>query len=455
MGDKRRSTSVLDGVYGEMAARGDWSSYVELLEQQGFDWLAELDIPRLRRHIAALECPPASPSLRFRVLRELAAKECDIVTLELCRDELRASGDALGALLSGLGALYIIWSTGRAYDRIPATIGTVLGVLGSGAELTPLSRASALSLLGMGVILGPGELNKSREFFLAARAQADLASSNSLRLYSLTGLGYCHLFAGDLPELEVLIFDATPLGEHDSITIAVRSQFDTFLALASIYRGDPEQALEKLDALLCGPEEELLLPIHWLLASCHRLLAVGLRGDTEAVEAQAQEIQRRVVPEQLDFFRAHVHQSMAVASLTSMDQDRALVHAREAARIGDRSASAHQGRVAALLEGRALIETGLELEAIALYESWIPRWEDAGYRLFSATAQLETARVLLDRHRRGEPGARLCDARDRLADAQRSAPLGSPPVALFRPRSFTAALVEGLAEPTSQWEYDG
>ncbi len=64
-----------------------------------------------------------------------------------------------------------------------------------------------------------------------------------------------------------------------------------------------------------------------------------------------------------------------------------------------------------------------------------------------ATGQLELASLELSAVSRGAAGASLAAARDRLEAAREAAAVGAPPLALYRPPSFGAALEAALADP--------
>lgn len=441
------SRPALDAAYRGLVARDAWAEYAARLAEDGIRWMSELDLHRIRVHLAALprhdgELEPA----RLRALRLIAASPAfDVAAIGAVSEELHTTGDPSGALCARCGQLYAIWSSGRHFDSQLEVIGRIQALIAD-ENVPDVARASALDLLGMALLIGPGDLAAAGTLFRRGLALAEAVGSVPLRLYGATGVGYCLLFAGQLGALEALLFDADALAEAPQATLVAGAQYAIMRSLCDISTGHAEVAEARLAAWLDDSGRELL-PVHWLLASCHRVTAAACFGDVDAVTSLVARVHAQTVVHQRHFFQAYVHNAMCLVNLVAGRPAEALAHAERAAGVAELSGSRVAAWTTPLMHARALAERGRGDEAVALYEAWIPRWKGAGFELYAAGAHVELAKLALDR---GE----VDRARQHIETASTLAPIGDPPRVVYRPLGFGVELALRLAPPTA-WAWTG
>jgi DNA-binding SARP family transcriptional activator len=389
------------------------------------------------------------PTARLRLLSALAERCPKVERIEAVSREVE--DDPTATFTARIGELLAVLVADRQSGRVEQTTAALLASLEGRDRPAPLACACAYYLLGVASYVGAGEMDLARGFFERVRLEAKLARSSSMMLYALAALGHIELVAGNLPAVEIILFDARTLLDFEETSFSPRVELASFRATYMIQCGRSREALEVLSEILDSQFIEDFMSAHWMRASGLRLLAIALGGDTCAVEAEAATLQPRIAPEQIEFFHYHVHESLTVAHLITGQGDRALAHARETSSICSVNSLIHYVRYAALLEGRALASLGRDDEAREHFERWIPRWRESKYGFLAATAHLELASLSLSALNRGAADASVVTARDHLEAAKAMAPLGSPPSALFRPPEFGVALKAALAAPVSRW----
>lgn len=441
-------TGALRPEYVELVNHEDWRNYLSALEKDVLNWFFELDQPTVIAHLMPLFRLPKTVELplRARFLRELFVPKPEVDRVAEVAKALNESGDEEGALAAIGGCFVVIWSTGRGFDRLPALTADMIDLLVTSDELSALTRAFGFNMLGMGEILGRGDLRVAERHFDDARRNAENAGSSSMTVYAATGRGYVLLYRGDLPRLEVLLFDTLPLCDLSTTTTPPKRQLAMMRALALVYSSWPQRALAALDEYLGATPTPDVPASQWLLGSCHRLLATGVLGDPEAVDDLAKSLQATIVPGRAHFFQSHVHAAMCVACLTSGRAEAALAHAEQAEQAGKLGGSVHSNRVAGYLQGVALAQLGRHAEAIEHFRQWLPVYENAAYGLFAASARVELAEL-------ERLGGDLVVAREHLEAARANLPMGANPVALFRPSGFVWQLEVSLIQMQSAWAH--
>ncbi len=383
--------------YDALLREGKREEYISTLCQDGLTWWFNMDIPSIICHLVALnQIPPIAPlPRRLAFLSEAVNISIPIASMETFYHLFMEENDLEAASAAAGAGAASIFDSGLEFSRFETWYQRIEDLLKQGDRISPLARASLLGFKGMVELVYLGDNTKASTTYKEQLLWAEKARSNSLRVFHAAAHGYNLLYLGDLPGMELLLSEVSPLIEHPETSLICRLYYQITQGMFNVNRGQIPEAKKVLLEVINHPLFDLLPPPVWLLGSCHFLLATALEGDAEGIESIFKKIRNRTVPEQNYFYHGYIHFSMGEASLLLRDPYRALLHGQQAVEKGRLSQSPITERVGSFLIGQALADLGRTREAMDHFCHWVEEWERVRYYLFTSAGCIELSNLLM------------------------------------------------------------
>ncbi len=384
----------------------NWDNYVTCLADEGLTWWFNMERPCIACHLKPLQNSDITPPFPLRVhfLREISGPHINLPNVDALFAQFIETSDLEAACAAAGGGVAAIWESGSNFDQFETWHRRIETLLDLSEDISPLARASMLGYKALVEHLAWGELNHAIETLNQQRIWAEKARSYSLRLFHAHAIGYCFLWAGDFPNMEITLFDAAPLCDQTDASFICKTYYKISLGFFYLFRGQLDAAKKLLDEVVGHPDFSQVHASIRLLGQSHLLLTAAFEGAVDKVEPLARQIQRRAVPDQNTFQNAYVHYNMAVASIVLSDPYKALLHSRSAMEKGRLAHSPVTERFAALVYGQALADLERREEALEHLNKWIPRWQTDRFYLLCAAGSLEIARLLIENGQTTEAG---------------------------------------------------
>lgn len=329
-------------------------------------------------------------------------------------------------------AVTALWDEGRQFQRFDPWLLRGQQVLDN-PGLSPAARAALGIHLLIARTLGSACLAELASALPALRRQVDEAGNDALHLLLAALDAYILVMGGDTHGADERIKDALPLARLEGPTLLPGAQLASMGALVSILRGDADGAMQRLDAMLTHRAADQLPAGILLMARAHRLQALAVTGNEQAIEQAATALREQIVPARNAYLQSYLHFSLGVADLLQGRPAAALTHAAmsiERALAGGCQAAT---LVPGLLHAQALADLARDTEAADALARSLASWKRHGYHLIAAAAHLEQTRLHL---RQGAPAA----ARASLDAARRLLPADQALPDYHRPTGFAARL---------------
>ncbi|WP_025321123.1 BTAD domain-containing protein [Deferrisoma camini] len=430
--------------FGDLAQEERWDEFAAQLARRGLVWWFEMDVPAIRRHMAALR-PRRSPGLSPRLLllegaasplpadRDLRQVLRDVTLLyRMFRVNRDAEGAAAacGLAIAALWDFGVDWSRSRPWaDRIDR--------LAERKDLSPLARSSALAFRALMLLFHQGNLDQTLAALELQRQAAEEARSAAMTLYGATLQALALAYQGRTERAGVVLEETAPFLDRAPRTSYARLYHRIMLGIVLSTAGRPGKACETLRNV--GVD---LAPEDWrvsvrLLLQGARLLAASLARHEDEVPLLEASVRQLAVGEQVHFFAALMQFSVGLFYLGAGRPYRALVHAERGERAAARAESLPTQTMIRVLQALALADLNEKEEAAARLDEAMATCQDQGWVLFAEGAALDRAAILADR---GETD----EARKLLDGVRKLLPRGRPLLSAFRPPEFTQRLLDRL-----------
>ena len=427
--------------YAKLLQHAELEAYLDQFAGDGLGWWFNMDIPSIALHLRAVceQLPVDYPlSLRLRFLVVSVNPDISETAVHALYAEALDEGDWETAFAAAGAGITAVWDSGYDFRRFEPWLERINFLLGKADKVSPLACASVLGFMANAQMNGEGDLVATVETCRRQILAAEEAGSASLRVFHAALQTYCHLWSGNLISASVLLQDAAYLCTQSSDAAFIPQVFlRSSQGLYHTINGDVEKGRKILERTAAHPFFEQLPPSLWLLVQANLLFAIANGEDCNAVEAVAEKIQQRVVPQQNAFHQSFVHFSLGIAALGLGDSRRALAHAEQAIERGRAAHSAVAARMPVLLKIQALADLHHGEDALSLINEWLPRWLDSDFRTVAVTAAQEAACIELQRGNRQQ--ADIWYAR-----AQSIMPQGEKLVMFHRSPGFVAELRTAL-----------
>lgn len=386
-GSNRREILESHPVSEVGLGQGGWEKYLKVLDQEGFIWWFNMDIPAIAFHLKALAFFPQSTPLPFRVsfLSTAIKNPTSLESFENFYHAFMKQGDyeALAAV-TGAGIISI-WDSGMDFDRMEVWDERICQLLEKEDLISPLARAYLLSVRGLVETVYHGNPLKVMNSLKEQQIWAERVHSIPLRLYRAFLLGYNLQYIGDFSYLEVVLNDVAPLCELPDLSFLEKTFFHIARGLSWVLQWKIAEGKALLKKITDHPDFDKLPPSIWLLANCHLLLAVSYEKDKKEVEAISERIGKRAIPGGNHYIHGY---------LLLQEPYKALLYGQEAMERGRKSMSPLPEAFSALLTGQAMSDLGRLEEALGHLIPWIDRWQKMGFNCFTATGAFEVSYLL-------------------------------------------------------------
>lgn len=345
------------------------------------------------------------------------------------------AADGEVAALACAAMVDAVFAEGCDFDRLDALCLRIDALL-EGTTLSVHARAALLLRQGLIFLVRDAELGRAEALFDEGIRLVEGRVSEPLLLAHRALRGVVDCLAGSLTRADVALTDARFLCQKASVGPRPRLLLEGSLGLVRLFLGQAADACFILGGVCRSPGFGVLAPGMQLLILCHRLYAAADFGLTEEVKDLAQNIGFRAIPARQALLHAYRHFALGAVALRSGDALRALVHAEECARNGERAGARLPVMLVALLQAQALSDLRRIGEARGVLMDWAPRWIRSGLHRFAAVGRLEQA--MLDAR-----GGELDRARQSRAAARALLPAGESLHTLHRGRGWMDEL-DGL-----------
>ncbi len=416
--------------YRDYLEEGQWLSYIRDLSEEALQWWFHMDTLTILSHLAPIEEFPVDASielpLRIRFLAEAA--KTSIPYEKMCEfyDAFVAEGDLEGASAAAGAAVASVWDSGHSFQRYEIWLDRIESLLSYKDRLSTLAQASLIGFKGL-MYLTAWDIEEAYRTYATMRPLAEEAGSYPLMLYYASARTYCLVWMGRLSEAEVLIKDMQVLCDMPGVHIVARAYFEASRGLFLYVKGQTEEAEGVLKSIVELPMFEYMPPPVYFLVYGHLLLTVALRADEEPVEAVAQKLRQKVIPEMNYFHGSYMHYNLATAYMMAGNPHRALLHAREAMQRAQSSNSKVAQMIPPLAFGQALVDNNELDEAIEFLRKWCSLWKESHFSLLACSGWLELAWCYLQK-------GMVKEARESFENALSVVPSGEEMVYLNRPR---------------------
>ncbi|MBV2264972.1 MAG: hypothetical protein KUL79_15680 [Thauera sp.] len=361
--------------------------------------------------------------------------------------ECSAVADFNGAAAAVVAAISAILADGRDFSTAAIWVSRAETLLRATPSPHRLARAALIQHRVVAGLLGETALGALLDDLPILRKLTDESCSDALRAMGAAIESWVHVMSGDLHRAEECLRDAGPLLSSSRAPLGASLYLANCAAVIDAVGGRSiaAQALpEHTDSAVQGA---VLVIGRTLFARANRLLLLARSASEREIEEAAEQLRLLVIPDGNRFLRSYLHFALGVAALMRGKPSEALDHARIAGELGDWCRANIARALCALLEAQARADLAQEAAALECIETWLPRWQSAGYRLVLAAALLECANL----HRRA---GRVALARTSIAEARAALPPGAPLPDYHRPQGFAAnlaaSLLPGFVTPATQ-----
>jgi len=357
-------------------------------------------------------------------------------TLEHMYEQFHIESDTFAAAACIGSAIAGICDTGTDLNQLAPWYARIPALLKK-KELPPLTEAYLLLQQAWVEIYTADSLAPVSHTFKLQRQAAERAASASLQILNCALSAYSLSYLGEIARAELLLKDAAPLLAAEDVSPAAAAHHQISCGMISFLLGRPREGIAALTALLDSPAFHGAPATMEALALNHLLHAYILDGDFSGIETIAERIRNLAIPAGNNFHRSYLHCSLAAAALVKGQPQKALYHSEEAISRANRSNAGMAIRINAQLYGLCLADLGRDQEALDHFESWIERWETAGYCLIAEQGLLETAMLYF---RQGN----IERARTAWDQAHQMLPPKEPILHLYRPADWYRDLQQRL-----------
>jgi|Deesub1362A_J573_1020465.scaffolds.fasta_scaffold00199_19 DNA-binding SARP family transcriptional activator len=384
--------------YSSFLNEGRWNEYLSSLCEDGLKWWFNMDTPAILAHLIPVESFPVEKTSlpeRLVFLSEAAKLSIPVEKMDAFFKLFMAKGDFEAASAAAGAGTASVWDSGREFQRYALWYERINKLLRTKDRLSPLAVSSLLGFKALVELTGEGDIKKAYETYMKQRLWAEKAGAHSLMVYFAAACSYCLIWMGRLSEAEVIMTDAEVLCSTPDTNLVVRIYFQTTRGLFYFVKGKPDKAEEILKGVVSLPFFEELPPPAYFLGYGHLLLTVANKGKEQAIEAIAQKLRARAIPEQNYFHYSYLHYNLGTAYLMIGEPHKALVHGNEALERGRLSKSHVAEQIPALVFGQALSDMNKNDRALEHFLQWLKRWKKSGFFILASSGAFEIACLYL------------------------------------------------------------
>ncbi len=423
----------MDIAVASAAPRQDGALRTASTSKPCWDWLYEMRQPTGEELSL---CQAAGPG-QGRLLQALLDPNRTAELPALHRDMLAAQ-DLEAACAANVGGLLAVFEAGRNFADSEPWLDSATDTHSPDGNASALGRGALILHTAIVRMLGNGDLLETSAHLARLATVAEEADSDALRILGAAVCAYRDLMSGRLLVAKAVISDALHLSPQPDAHPIPKMHLQASFGLLNTVRGLAGAARERL-ATLVEHDRFDQLPGHlWLMCMGHRLLSLAASGSPgDEIDACAERLRSRSVPEHNFYYRSYLHYSLGAAALLTDQPETALFHAQSASILGRRCGSAMAERTAAMLVIQALNDLGHHEEALSLMVDQVRPWREAGAHLLVATAAMEEASILLQR---GD----TANAREAMRHARAVLPPGEDLPHNLRSNRFVTDLVARL-----------
>ena len=427
--------------FAKLLTQKDYSAYLHLLAQKGIDWWLDFQFPLLAGHLAPLDPrilndDSSSSRLHFFTIcfrPGVSMQELDALFHTFCVEQDHEAACACIGL-----ALNSIWESGREFGR-SAVWNKRAEQLWNFDTISPLARSALLLHFCFGEIAAGGDVAGVYSHLTTILTLAEEAGSPSIFLmYSALG-AYIYCWKADFAAFEIILDDSSPYLTAKNASPVAIMQHMISRGLFTLLQGKPKEGQAIFETLLAGPNIEQMPPSMWLLLHGHYLYCLVSSEDRQGIKELADKLRVKAIPERNQYFHAYLHFNLGIASLANARPHKALLHSKEALRLGSLCDSANATRMSALLHGQALADLERYDDALAHFSIWMPKWQAAEYFFIAALAWVEIGYIHLKQGNVDKAGSAVREGYN-LIPAQEKI------LTIYRPADYVTRLEQALPD---------
>jgi len=435
--------------YTRLARLGRWDEYARRLADEGLAWWFEMDVPTIQARMAPLlarRSAGLSPRLRllegsFATLPMDADPGATLRDVTILYRLFQASRDAEGTAAACCLAVAAVWDFGTEFSRTRPWLRRMTRLIAS-PKISPLARSALQAFVALVYIFHEGRLKEAIEILGQQRREAEAARSAAMMLYGATLEALAHAYGGDTERALLVLEDAAPFREKAPPTSHTRLYVEIIRGVVLNAAGRPAEAYRVLlDCERIFPRGLMRVSMSLLLIG-NRLMAASLAGHRDEARLLEANVRNLAVAEHVHFYTGLMHFSIGVAYLRGGRPYKALLHAEQGGRAGDRAESFVAVELNRVLRALALVDLNETEEAVERLREIAEGSAVRGFFLFRDAAVLEQASLALNA---GDPSAAL-----RLLETERPPPSRGKIVSVFRPPEYSANLHERLGATCSR-----